>query len=589
MLSLWTTFAVALVVSVALTPLTRAFARRFGWIARPRNDRWHRGQVALMGGVAIYAACVAAVAWGGMLRGRTALLLGLAGFTLAVGLWDDRRPLRPSTKLLAQILVALTFVFTSPIVALTPSPTLNTILSIFWLVGVTNAMNLLDNMDGLAAGVGLIAAGFYVLLADGLAPPGYLATLAALGGALAGFLVYNFSPASIFMGDGGSLFVGFVLAGVTMPLADPKVASVVPALSVPAVLLAIPILDTTVVSVVRRLSGRHISEGGRDHTSHRLVAIGLSERAAVLFLYALAATAGSVAYLIYHSRSSVGMLLLVAFSVALLLFGVHIARVRTYPEGQFQSLEGKAFTSLLAQLTWRRHVFEVLLDLVLVWLSYSLAFHLRFEGAEAEYFYPFFLRSLPLVILCKLAGLWVADIYGGVWRYLSITDLVTYVKGVVLGSGAAVLVVVYLYRFTGFSRGVFIIDGLVLFLLLVGSRLSLRLLLESGGRRRAAGTPVLVYGAGGGAATLLREISANAELNLRAVGLIDDEASKLGQRVLGCSVLGGVDKIEEILQRSGAEQVIISTGTINGERLASLLTTCTARGISVRRMRFVIE
>ena len=542
-----------------------------------------------MGGAAIYVACAAAVLWSGMLRGRTAILLGLGGAMLVVGLWDDRRPLRPSTKLVAQILIALTFAFTSPIVVLTASPTLNTILTVFWLVGLTNAMNLLDNMDGLAAGVGLIAAGFYVLLAYGSAPAGELVMLAALGGALAGFLVYNFNPASIFMGDGGSLFVGFVLAGAAMPLADPKVASVVPALSVPAVLLAIPILDTAVVAVVRRLSGRHISDGGRDHTSHRLVAIGLSERSAVLFLWALAAAAGGVAYLIQHSRGSVGTLLLVAFSVALLLFGVHIARVRTYPEGQFRSLEGKAFTSLLAQLTWRRHVFEVLLDLVLVWLSYSLAFHLRFEGEEAEFFYPFFLRSLPVVILCKLAGLWIADIYGGVWRYLSITDLVTYVKAVLLGSGMAVLVVVYLYRFTGFSRGVFIIDGLLLFLLLVGSRLSLRLLLESGGRRRAAGIPVLVYGAGGGAATLLREISANAELNLRAVGLIDDEPSKLGQRVLGCAVLGGVDKIEGLLDRSGAEQVIISTAAINGDRLASLLAVCGPRRIPVRRMRFVIE
>src|SRR4029077_15375024 len=157
---------------------------------------------------------------------------------------------------------------------------------IFWLVGITNALNLLDNIDGLAGGVAAIGALFLTYLCHAAHQPAHAALCAPFAGAVCGFLVFNFNPASIFMGDCGSLFLGFFLAGSALinPAAG-RSRTFLPVLAVPVLILFIPIFDTLFVMVQRKLAGRPVSLGGRDHTSHRLVALGLSERHAVLLLY----------------------------------------------------------------------------------------------------------------------------------------------------------------------------------------------------------------------------------------------------------------------------------------------------------------
>jgi UDP-GlcNAc:undecaprenyl-phosphate GlcNAc-1-phosphate transferase len=194
-----------------------------------------------------------------------------------------------------------------------------------------------------------------------------------------------------------------------------------------------------------------------------------------------------------------------------------------------------------------------------------------------------------VVVAAKLLGLWLAGAYSGVWRFLSIPDLLVYVRATLFGSVLAVLAVTWAFRFESFSRGVFVIDALVLFLLVVGSRLSFRLLRESLGTNNASSTPVLIYGAGKAGVLLLREVSSNDSLGLRAVGLLDDDPNKRGQRVLGCPVLGAVDQAGEILMSTRAEQVIVSTHAISPDRLAQLDAVCQARQVRVRRMSFVIE
>ena len=172
-------------------------------------------------------------------------------------------------------------------------------LTVFWLVGITNAINLLDNMDGLAAGISAIAA---ISLAIGFGTNGQidelLLTIAFIG-ALLGFLVYNFNPASIFMGDCGSMFVGFLLSSsVLLNQTGGRSRGIFSILAVPVLILFVPIFDTTFVTILRKLWGRKASQGGRDHTSHRLVALGLSERAAVLMLYVFAIVAGALSLLV---------------------------------------------------------------------------------------------------------------------------------------------------------------------------------------------------------------------------------------------------------------------------------------------------
>ncbi len=162
-------------------------------------------------------------------------------------------------------------------------------------MGITNAINLLDNMDGLAAGISAIAAVSLGLSFAVNEQTNELLLVAAFVGSLLGFLVFNFNPASIFMGDCGSMFVGFFLAGsVLLNQTGGRSRGIVPILAVPVLILFVPIFDTTFVTVLRKLWGRKASQGGRDHTSHRLVALGLAERSAVLMLFAFATAAGSI-------------------------------------------------------------------------------------------------------------------------------------------------------------------------------------------------------------------------------------------------------------------------------------------------------
>ncbi|MHB1047644.1 MAG: MraY family glycosyltransferase [Thermoanaerobaculia bacterium] len=322
-------FAAALVAATVLTPLARDFARRRGFVAQPKDDRWHRAPTALLGGPVLVLASGASFlavrrdADPGLL---VSWLLGAVLLSL-VGLVDDLRELRPATKLVAQACAALL-----PIQAGLTVPGLPQALSLpialLWIVGITNAFNLLDNMDGLAGGVAAIAGAF--LVARGAGESDVPVAAAAVCGAALGFLLFNFNPASIFMGDSGSLFLGYSLG--TLSLLDVGVRPLggLPILAVPLLVLAVPVFDTTLVTVTRLLHGRSPSRGGRDHSSHRLVALGLSERHAVVLLWLLSALTGAISLLVFRLRASTVGLVVLGVVLGMLLLGACLGRVKVY-------------------------------------------------------------------------------------------------------------------------------------------------------------------------------------------------------------------------------------------------------------------
>jgi UDP-GlcNAc:undecaprenyl-phosphate GlcNAc-1-phosphate transferase len=326
--------ALALLASLTLTPVVRALARRTSKVSRPRADRWARQPTALLGGIAIFAAVAVAAPFVLYAVSGGWLLVGTSTLLFAVGLVDDLRTLKPYQKLLGQLAGCVLMAAFGKTLAWTPWQPLNMAVTLFWLVGITNALNLLDNMDGLATGVAAIAATFLSILffTNGQPAEGFL--LAAFGAALLGFLVYNFNPASIFMGDCGSLFIGFFLASAALlPVEESDPARrLTTAFAVPVLLLAIPIFDTTLVTVVRKLNGRAISQGGRDHSSHRLVALGFSERRAVIILYELAILSGLLALWMRDGRPDISMCLMAMFAAFLTLLGIRLARINVYGE-----------------------------------------------------------------------------------------------------------------------------------------------------------------------------------------------------------------------------------------------------------------
>jgi UDP-GlcNAc:undecaprenyl-phosphate GlcNAc-1-phosphate transferase len=284
----------ALVVAAGATPVARRVAGQFGFIDQPAPRKVHLAPMPRMGGVAIYLAFIAAL----LLFGRQFYVRQLVGIFLGatlvsgIGLWDDRHNLGARTKLAGQLVGAAILITSGVQVQMFGVPGLDVLLTAVWVAGITNAMNFLDNMDGLSGGLAAIAAAHFLLLAamSGQYLVGILA--AGLLGACLGFLIYNVNPASIFLGDSGALFLGFMLAAVGIKLRFPS--------NVTFVTWMVPVL----VCISRLRRGLNpLSTPGKDHTSHRLVGLGFTPREAVLVLYLVAGACGLVA--IFVTQASI--------------------------------------------------------------------------------------------------------------------------------------------------------------------------------------------------------------------------------------------------------------------------------------------
>lgn len=359
------TFAAALLVALVGTPIVRTLARRRGFVDEPGERKIHDRPVALGGGAAIFAAAVlplvvaaAAVlllSGGGApdwlpaeiarhLAGARSRLPQLAAVGLgaavlfAVGLVDDHRGLSAWTKLAFQVAVAAGLVAAGVRISLFldryPGGRLaSDALTVLWIVGITNAFNLMDNMDGLCAGVASIATALFAAIAL-LTGQFFIAScLLALLGACLGFLAYNWPPATIFMGDAGSLFIGYALSVLSVLFTyykyqpDYHLYSVL----VPIFILAVPAYDTLSVMAIRIAHGQSIFRGDTNHLSHRLVALGFSRRGAVLLIYLLTLCAGLSGVLIYETRVTGALVATLQVALVLSIIAVIEAAARRRP------------------------------------------------------------------------------------------------------------------------------------------------------------------------------------------------------------------------------------------------------------------
>lgn len=590
MASLLWPLGISFLTALALVPVCRRVARRYGCVAQPKAERWHTEPTPMLGGVALGVTVIGLLAATGQAPAIPVLLAG-AGLMCALGLFDDVRSLKPATRLVVQIAVASLLVFFGYRLDWVESLTGDTLLTLLWIVGITNAFNLLDNMDGLCAGVAVIA-GVSLLAAyggDGAARP-ETAFVASLVGACAAFLVYNVHPASIFLGDSGSLFIGVSLATVTLGLGSqaggqPNVLAVI---AVPALVLLIPIFDTTLVTVLRLLSGRAPSTGGRDHASHRLVAIGLSERYAVATLWGLAAVGGGIGVLVRYVGPGWSLLLGSLFLLAMALFAVYLAQVRVYEDAD-QAPAGGTFTPVVVEFVYRRRIAEVLLDTCLVAIAYYAAYRLRFEGGAWGENFRLFLDSLPIVVGVQMVALFVTGAYRGVWRHFSLLDGFVFAKGVAAGVTAVVVLLVYGYRFAGYSRTVFVIYALLLLALLLASRSSFRLMGEFVRRRRPAGERVIVYGSDDAGVAALREVLSRPGAETQVIGFVDDTGARHGARVHGYPVLGGYETLVSRIEAGDVDAVVLGSGSGELARLDDLKRLCAGRGVTLSRISVSLE
>ena len=572
---------------IVLTVVTRPISLRLGLMARPRTDRWHRKPTALLGGVAIYLAFLTGyIGFAQRIPGFYPVL-AMGTLLLVTGLIDDIVQIKPYAKLIVQLVAAGVVVFYGLRLPWTSHEAINDFITIFWLVGMTNALNLLDNMDGLAAGISVISSIFIaaIFIINGQAALAAIPIL--LGGAVLGFLVFNFSPATIFMGDCGSMFLGFVLAATALLSEYGRFSNLTAVLLTPVLIMAIPIFDTCVVVVSRILSGRPISQGGRDHTSHRIVALGTSERRAVIMLYIFAASSGFLALMVRVVEIPIVLVLVPVFALLVVSLGFYLGKVRVYEDGDRLGLSGKAIVGSLTTFPYNRRVFEVMLDVLLVALAYYGAYLLRWDGGFSGEQVDIFLKTLPLVIVIQMAFLLIGGVYRGLWRYMDIDDLLVVVKSVLAGTAAAALAVFAMYRFRGPSRAVFLLDILLLMCFMAASRLSFRIMRSViVGRMRSNpdAVPVLIYGAGDAGALLVRELLNNPSHRYAPVGFIDDDHNKAGKLIHGYRIFGGRE-VSRAVSSLGVSEVLISSAKVPDYKLENLRRM----GISPRKLSIRIE
>ena len=473
-------FAAAFFVSLAFNFALSRFWNSPILRSSPRPDRWGGPAVPLAGGPVIFL-IVSGFALFRLVQlrfpGPVSAALAGAAIMFALGLVDDLFELKAQHKFLAEIAVALLVIELGVVTTLFPHPLLNFAFTFLWILAIPNAFNLLDNMDGLAGGIGLIAASFMAIhfFADRQL---FLHQLGlVLAAALLGFLIFNFKPARIYLGDSGSLLVGYLLAVLAVLGSRKAGTSLFVTIVFPVVLLALPIFDTVMVSITRKLRGQSPFLGGKDHLSHRLVMLGMSDRQAVALLYAIALALGLSTLLLRNVPIGLAFAVYFLGSVALVLFGIYVGTIQVVAPPE-PKVSANHFARINSSLSHKRWILHILVDLLLVSVVYYLSYVIRFEGVVRRSNLRLFLASLPLLLVFKLFSLSYFGVYRIDHRYFSIADSLNVVKGITLGSTLTVFSLTFVARFSGYSRALFFIDWMLSLLVVGGVKVFYRILDE---------------------------------------------------------------------------------------------------------------
>jgi len=572
--------ALAASYAVIWSALRSPIVRRLS--AAPRADRWHERETPLVGGLGIFAGLVAgatlAVATGalepsselwGVLAGCA--LLFLAGFV------DDLYALPAWAKLAAQIGAAAIALSSGLTVELVGTDWIAVPLGVIWLVGMTNAFNLLDNMDGLAATLAAIAAGYFALDAVTVHPNDTVLVLAlSLALACVGFLRFNLrvrGSAEAFMGDSGSQVLGFAVACFGLLTSYKVAGSTAATLLLPILILAVPILDTTLVTVVRLLEGRPVHQGGRDHASHRLVYHGLSEKRSVVLLALVAAGLGGTSF----AYSVLNNTLVTLFGV-LVTFALLVQFASLLSDADRDRPSGTSFFAL-----HRRRFVEVVVDFALICAAFLAAYLLRVEGEGTIAQRFIFTTALPILLASRYLAFIPFGLYRGVWRYAGARDAVAVVAAVVTSEFVAFGVLAATRDLGDFPRSVFVIDALICVVLVGASRFWERAAARGLSSFHTTRRRTLIVGAGRGGRSLLRELRETPGEHV--VGFVDDDPRLRRRRLQGVPVVGGSADIARVVERTRPDVVLVTIPDAGRERLDAVVAACAAAGVPCRFVR----
>lgn len=528
------------------------------------------------------AVVVAGAAALGLLRDELVVRILLAALALGVVGWvDDRRALQPTAKLILQVLVSVALLVSSfgeePRVHLA----LALPITVVWLVGQSNAVNLLDNMDGCGPVVitvsGLATAALQVMV--GSEPLALLALLIA--GASAGFFVFNRRPARVFMGDTGSLSLGFALAAIAVNGSWLGEGARLSRTFLPALVMLLPLFNTAFVVLTRVDAGVPVSRGLADHINYRLVAHGMSVSNALATLAALGTIGGALAVAWWMVPLPVWGGLTALLGLGLVYFAVFLSHADVH---DFYRRLGIPFSPPRTSdyRIARRRAFELLSDVIVASAAYFFAFQLRFEGVIPAAQEVHLLRGLPLAVVACLTTAWLTGLYRSFWKYVGLEELIRIVKACGIIS-AAMFAARLLPGWADYPRSICFLFPLLFGVLAASYRVSLRLMHEA--RQRAYGLAArkkaLIVGAGDAGVLALREMRAGTS-SLWPVGFLDDDPDKLGREIHGLAVLGTTAIVDRIAAAVGATVVVVAMPSADGDKIDAVVSACNAVGLEVQ-------
>jgi len=610
---------IGLASTLLLTPLVKMAAVKLRAFDYPSERKVHRRPIPKLGGIGIFVSFYLILLLAcqfdffyfppQFLKGiNYGWLLIASAIVFGMGLIDDFRSLPPSLKLFLQIIAGLIVSFTPYRIEAITFPFGDLRLGIWsipatilWVVAITNALNLFDGLDGLAAGTVFIASLSIFAISLLNENIGSALISAILAGTTLGFLKYNFYPASVFLGNSGSYSLGFILSILSLHSYSKETTAIV--ILIPVLLLGLPIMDTVLSTLRRLLKSLHIVavdgnrdngkffffdkwsifQADRDHIHHRLLQLGFTQSRAVIFLYAISLILGGLAFASVYFRNTNQALLLIAIGIA------SYVGIRKLKYSEMQVLRNGALLPLLDTPLISQRILKTFFDLAFIAFSYYLAFLLRFEGGFDQAIKKYYLSTVPLVVSLKLFIFYAAGLYRGVWQYTGIADLMRVAKAVVLACITTALFIWMIPTFGVISWTIFVIDFNLLFLMVLGLRSSFRILEHLHEFTDQQGKKILIYGVGMHSIPALKEFIHNPRLKFSPVGFIDDEEQNQGIQVDGYPVLGALDSLEQILQSMPISEIIVSRSDIPRERLSRLAQICSDRGISLKRFQTRLE
>ena len=609
--------AVPTFLSLVLTPRVIRLAHAIGALDQPNERKAHSQPMPRIGGVAVFVSFFISLglflafdphlAFPRWIVGTQGLMLMVSLALVALlGVWDDLKSLKPTQKFAVQLfLSSAVYVAGFRISGITHpfSPGLlnlgvfDYLVTVLWIVGVTNAINLIDGLDGLASGVSAIAALTIVPIAILHGEPGTAVIALMLTGAVLGFLRYNFNPAKIFLGDSGSLFLGFMLA--ILSTQSSTKSSTAFSILVPILALGLPIMDT-LLSMLRRLLRSFLPNKStpkkglrvlaslfhpdRGHIHHRLLARGLSHKKAVLTLYVVSCILGIVAFSVTIANDIDASLVLFVVGVATLI-GVRQLRYH-----EMSVLRNGLLLPIFEIDLINRNMFRVFLDVAFIIAAYGLAYvvtDLRHLGIPVG---PDLVMTIVLVCAIQFATFWSQGIFKGTIRQLGLSDALGIVRASLLGVGLTGLIL-SLFREPMIQPDLLtlVLDFYFLMTAMLISRFSFRILNHLFQRETSGSRRVLIYGADQHGVRVLENLLDMKFHDLIPAGFLDDHPDLEGRSINGYPVFGGHWKVKQLVKKLRIEEIVLSDENMRPETFRRLVKKARELGLAVRRFHMRLE